>query len=110
MGGLEEQIAGILNDPKQMQEISALARSLMGASEPAQSAAGETGGEAALLSRIAPILSSTGESEALLAAMRPYLSEKRRGKLNRALQVAKLARIAKLALEEKGGDGGAEPL
>ena len=45
-----------------------------------------------------------GREQALLKAMAPYLSEKRRGKLNNALRLAKLARIARLAMEQGGGD------
>ena len=41
--------------------------------------------------------------KALLAAMKPYLSEKRQGKIDRAMKLARLARIAGLALGEAGG-------
>ena len=37
--------------------------------------------------------------------MRPYLSEKRRGKMDRAMKLAKLARIARLAIGEMEDDG-----
>ena len=45
-----------------------------------------------------------GREQALLKAMAPYLSEKRREKLDNALRLAKLARIARLAMETGGGD------
>ena len=51
----------------------------------------------------------SGREQALLKAMAPYLSEKRRGKMDRALQLARLARIARLALGETG-DGHDQPL
>ena len=35
--------------------------------------------------------------------MKPYLSEKRQGKIDRAMKLARLARIAGLALGEAGG-------
>ena len=47
--------------------------------------------------------------QALLKAMQPYLSDKRRGKLDRALRLARLARIARLAMGETGG-GDDQPL
>ena len=50
-----------------------------------------------------------GREQALLKAMQPYLSEKRRGKMDRALKLARLARIARLALGDSG-DGHDQPL
>ena len=47
------------------------------------------------------------EEQALLAAMRPYLSEKRRRKMDRAMKLAQLARLARLAMGETEGDGSA---
>lgn len=45
------------------------------------------------------------KKQRLLQAMEPYLSEKRRGKMDKALKIARLARIAKAAMGEEGGDG-----
>ena len=47
------------------------------------------------------------EEQALLAAMRPYLSEKRRRKMDRAMKLAQLARLARLAMGETEGDSSA---
>ena len=44
-----------------------------------------------------------GREQALLAAMRPWLSEKRREKRDRALQLARMARLARIAMGELGG-------
>lgn len=104
MNELEQQLNSILSDPKQMEQIAGLARSLMG--EGAQSAPPpDTGPDAALLRRIASLMQSGGEGreQALLKAMAPYLSEKRRGKLDNALRLARLARIARLAMNDAGG-------
>ena len=38
----------------------------------------------------------------LLEAMKPYLSEKRRAKMDKAIKIAGLARIARLAMGEMG--------
>ncbi len=46
------------------------------------------------------------QEQALLEAMRPYLSEKRRSKMDKAMKIARLAQIARLAMGEMGGDGG----
>ena len=105
MDDLERQLKSILSDPKQMEQIAGLARSLMGdgaKSNPAPEPEPDT----ALLGRIASLMQSGGDGreQALLKAMEPYLSEKRRGKLDNALRLAKLARIARLAMETGGGD------
>lgn len=102
MGDWEERIAGILNDPEQMAQIQEMARSLMG--EGAASAQPEAeGGGAGMLSGL---LQGGGSSPAreLLQAMKPYLSEKRQGKLERALRIARVLKLAGFAL--KDGDHG----
>ena len=87
MSELEEQINRILSDPGQMEKLSGLASLLMG---------GESG--------------EAGRETALLEAMRPWLSEKRRHKMDRAMQLAKMARIARLALGQMGGGDDDQPL
>ena len=118
MSELEDKINSILGDPKQMEQITKVARSLMGG------AGGESGGEAggraesalaglgidaASLQRLGRLLSRSGEQKpqerALLEAMKPYLSEKRRSKMDKAIKLARLAKIARLAMGEMGGDG-----
>lgn len=128
MSELEDKISEILGDSEQMAKITKLAQSLMGgegtqSSSPAGAAdtggdsAGAAGGfdpaglgiDAETLGRISHLLSSGStqnrEEQALLSAMRPYLSEKRRGKMDRAMKLAKLARIARLAIGEMEDDG-----
>ena len=60
--------------------------------------------DADMLSRITRLISSgsaqNADEQALLNAMRPYLSEKRRGKMDKAMKLARLARIARLAIGE----------
>lgn len=69
----------------------------------------DLGLDAAALGRIGKLMSAGGgqnsNEQALLSAMRPYLTEKRRSKMDRAMKLAKLARIAKLALGDMEGDG-----
>ena len=104
-----------------MARISELAQSLMGGSGgepvPPESGAGplltSPGGEGPDLARLMALLNATGGGErnarALLEAMKPFLSDKRRAKMDRALQIARLSRLVRLAMEETGGDAG-EPL
>lgn len=99
MNELEETLSSILSDPGQMEKIAGLARSLMGDGEAAPPQTPDAGLVRSLMNSAAP-----GREQALLQAMRPYLSEKRREKLDRALQLARLARVARLAMETGGAD------
>lgn len=48
----------------------------------------------------------TSNDKKLLEAMRPYLSEKRRSKMDKAMKIAKLASIASIAAQFGGDDDG----
>ena len=52
---------------------------------------------------------AAGKETALLEAMRPWLSEKRRRKMDRAVQLARMAHLAKLAMGQMG-EGDDPPL
>ncbi len=116
MSELEDKLNSILADPAQMEKIAGMARALMGGGDeaPAPAAAPAEGGfDAALLQKLSRAMQAggaeSGKERALLAAMEPYLSEKRRGKMERALRLAKLARLARFAMGE-AGDGHDQPL
>lgn len=113
MNELEEQINRVLSDPGQMERLAGLARSLMGSEKAAPSAAPDAPmPDAALLKRLSGLMQNggNGRETALLEAMRPWLSEKRRGKMDRAMQLARMARLARLAMEEMGGGDNDPPL
>jgi len=62
----------------------------------------------AMLASAGKVISSmNGKSEkyAMLNAMAPFLGEKRRLKMEKAIQIAKMASMAKAAFSIKGGDG-----
>ena len=107
MSELEDRISSILNDPEQMDRIAEMAKSLMGGEAPQAPAdmLPPELGDAALLGRLGRLLRSAktedSRQEALLQAMKPYLSERRRGKMERAIQIARMARIAQLAFREE---------
>lgn len=133
MSQLEEMINGVLNDPEQMKKIMDIAGSIMGGSgesQPEGEAAhpseppSDLGGIMKGLSGLSGIpglsglsgglgnlakgfLSGAGgrdeEKTALLEAMRPWLSEKRQGKLDRAMKLARVMRIAGAAFLKNGG-------
>ena len=46
-----------------------------------------------------------GQNTALLQALRPYLREERRGRLDKAVQIAKMSRLLRVALGSLGGKG-----
>ncbi len=127
MGELEEKLESVLNDPDAMAQIMSLARSLnLGdgqKKEPSQesapasppsapSAPKQAGGLLDSLGSLDPRLLSAaaglfaqyqnGEDDrrvALLTALRPFVREERYAKLDKAIQIAKLSRVIRSALE-----------
>ena len=114
MGELEDRINQVLSDPAQMEELSRLAQSLMGgggetaeAKAPAGGLASELGLDAGMLARAAKLLRDEGganDRQGMLRAMEPWLSPRRREKLERAMKLARLSHLAKLAFGEGKGD------
>lgn len=112
MSEFEDKLNSVLGDPAQMEKIANLAKTLMGGDGGAQEPSPEPFGggldiDPSLISRIGKLMNNSGDDnkQRLLQAMEPYLSEKRRGKVDKALKIARLARIAKAAMGEEGGDG-----
>ena len=108
MDELESRLSSVLSDPEQMEKITRLAQSFMagtGSGSAAPKAETDTMPDAELFKRLAQLISMGGGREkgeqAMLEAISPYLSEKRRGKMEKALRIAKLVRIARLAMEEQ---------
>ena len=82
MGEFEDRINSVLSDPGQLEKIAKLAKSFMAG-----------GGE-------------KKQERALLEAMLPYMSEKRRSKMTTAIKIARIAGIARAAMGEMGDEGG----
>ena len=108
MDELSSRINSVLGDPEQMEKITRLAQSFMAGTgnndaPPKTDAAAMP--EAELLNRVMRLMRTSGEKEkgerAMLEAISPYLSEKRRGKMEKALRIAKLVRMARIAMEER---------
>ena len=123
MADWQEQLNSVLSDPEAMARIASLAQSLSGASAeaapppppPGNAPKPDTGAAASplsgidpeLLSRVLPLLRQlnrpeSGEAAAFLRALQPFLSEKRRGKVERAAQLARLIHLGKTFLTERG--------
>ena len=114
MDDIGDKISSILNDPAQFGKIAQMAKSIMGGEPEAgreKTAQAEDDGlglNPALLSRLGGLLKKSGgksSQAALLEAMKPYLSEKRRKKMEKAMKLAKLASFAELAAAEFKEDG-----
>ena len=106
MSDFEDKLNQLLNDPKEMERFAGFAKSLMGGDEPATEEKAPDF-DPGLLKKISGLMGSrgrNGKDTKLLEAMRPYLSEKRRSKMDRAMKIARLAGLAELAAGAFGGD------
>ena len=108
MGELEERIGSILNSPEEMRRITELAQSLMGGAAPEVPAGSVSPGNE-LSDRLREMLGAghggKNDKLALLEAMKPFLGEKRRRKMTRAIQITRAARLAGRLLGDEGGEG-----
>jgi len=117
---LDDKINSILNNPEEMGKIVQMAASIMNGMnggdekntansdnpDPGSALASLGGIDPAMLSSISRLISRAQNSfnkHELLEAMKPYLSEKRREKIDKAIQVARMAKVAQIALAEYGG-------
>lgn len=130
MSEFEDKLGAILSNPDAMGQIMSLAQSLGGGqgdrqpdSSPEGDAPPPSSGGGDLLSSLGNldprILQAgmklfseynTGDNRnaALLAALRPFVKESRYAKVDRAVQVAKLSRIIRVALEFFKKEGGSD--
>ena len=105
MNEFEEKLNAILSNPEEMEKISRLAAQLMGGGAQ-ESEQPQTGAEdSVLFQRLAGLMNGAGDKDntALLQALSPYLRPERQAKLKKALNIARMARLARLTLEEYGG-------
>ena len=131
MAELEEQLSAILDNPEAMGQIMSLARSLSGGGKKEEKTAGPTlrpeppreesqedpPDLSSLLGQVDPGMLQMGmrlfreyqgkddRNAALLAALRPFLKEDRRAKLDRALELVRMLRLIRAALGAVGGKG-----
>lgn len=118
---LEEKLGAILSNQDAMSQIMALAQSLGGASQgggaaaqpaaPAQEAPAEIAAQPSPPGGLDPRLismamrlaseynSNDDERAALLNALRPFVRPKRYAKLDKAIQISKLTRVIRIALD-----------
>ena len=101
MDDIGQTIQDILGDPQKMAELRTIAESLGLNTTPQESDAVSTQEEPAA-AQTAKLSSSEPRQEALLQALLPYLSPSRRNRLERALRVARLSKLAGAALQNYG--------
>ena len=101
MDDFESKLGSILNNPEMMGRIMEMAQSFGGQSaQPEPPPAQESSFpelDFATMQKISRLLGNTGvdnEQKALLAALAPYVSGNRIGKLERAMRAAKMASMA----------------
>ena len=128
MAEFEEKLNSILGDQNAMSQIMALAQSLSGAGSPPSAAETPHPEPAAAppadmslgLNQVDPRLLQLGgrilkeyqrgedKNTALLLALKPFLRQERYAKVDQAIQLARLARVVRVALESMGQTGGEE--
>lgn len=113
MSELEEKLGAILSNQDAMGQIMALAKSLGGGSAEAPPPAAPSsdspppsmgGIDPRLLSmatKLAGAYSEAGDDRrvALLNSLRPFVKAERHAKLDKAVQIARLTRVVRIALE-----------
>ena len=113
MGDFEEKLNGILNNPREMEKIMALARNFMGngggpAPPPTEPVpppgSGATGGgldgllgglDSGMMQKLAQGFAGGLGSSALLTSITPHLRDTRQGQLKRAIMIAQMVRVAR---------------
>ncbi len=105
MSEFDDKLHAILSDPGEMERIARLASELMGGgAADAPPPKEEPAPDNALLQRLSALLGGAGggDKAALLSALSPYLRPERRARLQKALSLAGVLRMAGAALREEG--------
>lgn len=106
MEGMEEKLGAILGNPQMMQQIMSMAQSLTSQQESqpqqqqSQASSSLPDFDPAMIQKIAGIAGQMGadtNQKALLTALRPYLTQYRVEKLEKAMRAAKLANLVSSA-------------
>lgn len=125
MAEFEDKLNSILGNQEAMSQIMALARSLSGEQPEAPALEGQTEPSeppapdlSALMGQIDPkmlqagmevlrqVQSTEDRSSALLNALKPFLREERRARLDRALQMTRMVKLLRAAMGALGGEEG----
>ena len=116
MEGMEDKLNSIIGNPELMAQIATMAKSLNNANEVNASTENENkyqdstpntlpNLDPGMLQKVASVIHGSGidsNQQALLKALRPYLSVQRIAKLEKAMRAAKLAGFASAFLGKTG--------
>lgn len=118
MSEFEDKLNSILSNPEELEKITRMAAQLMGGGEhgaadgpspDAACAAGVPDFDPGMIGRIGKLLGGMerkNDRGALIGALLPYLRPERQAKLQKAMRMAKMARLAGRAMREYGGEDG----
>lgn len=107
MEDIEEKLNAILGNPQMMSQLMRMAQSLgnppeePGPSPPLGPQVPLAGVDLGILQKVAGLAQQSGidrNQQALLKALRPYLSQERISKLEKAMRAAKIAGVATTAI------------
>lgn len=105
---LEEKLNQLLADPDSMAQILSLAQSfgMQPEAPPEQPDAPPPPMDSAMLQGVMRLMQQTRQGdkkqETLLCALKPYLAPAKRGKLDRAMQIARISHLVSAALQNYG--------
>lgn len=110
MEQMEEKLGAILSNPQLMQQIMSMAQSLgqnqqSQQSPPPQSSPNLPNIDLGMIQKLSGMLTDSGitqEENNLLCALKPYLNREKVLKLEKAMQAAKMARLASSFLNAGG--------
>lgn len=89
--GMMSKLSGILDDPQAMEKIKSIAQSLGGMGDPSPVAGSDSSSEG-LLSGLNMNI-DTGRAVALLEALRPFMRQSRRPKVNTAIKAVQVMSV-----------------
>lgn len=115
MAEFEEMLNSILSSPKEMEKIMGLARELSGSDsgpekEPEKPDIPGLGDiSPKMIASLGRLMGKLGGEKddskaALMRSMKPYLRPERREALDKAVKIARIAHVARAAMDELGGD------
>lgn len=94
MEGISEKLGEILNDKDSMEKIKAMAEDLLSGDSERSDTSGLSYADIEKITTVfARLKNSSSGREKLLMALRPYLSEKRQGKIDSAVKIVKIIEI-----------------
>lgn len=102
MDDLQSALQSLLDNPQELEQLAQTANALLGGSE-----SEVKNPDAPDLQAMLQLLRSDsgGNTRQLLKALSPFLSEKRRARLERASKIAKLSSLAEFAFGSEIADG-----